>query len=235
MILSNQCWLKDKCVKYLDLTRECECRTSDVFCTKLFKLDYLYSNSLLTTAQRKTITLELAPNDPDMEAFIQLAGIEKSIDQFVKEGRHLYIHSSNPGTGKTAWSIKLLQAYLNKIWFKCDLECKILFVHVPKYLLSVKDNIGKFNSYAQFITDNVLKADLVVWDELGTKSITSYEHEQLLSIINSRIDDEKSNIYTSNMANEQLKELIGDKLYSRVVNLSTVIEFVGEDKRGMYI
>ena len=48
-----------------------------------------------------------------------------------------------------------------------------------------------------------------------------------------RIDMNKSNIYTSNMRPDELKELIGDRLYSRIVKLSTEIEFKGQDKRGL--
>ena len=113
------------------------------------------------------------------------------------------------------------------------MECKALFINVPKFLLSIKDNISNKNEYVEYIKNNVLEADLVVWDEVGTKGLTQFEHENLLSLINMRIDMNKSNIYTSNMRPDELKELIGDRLYSRIVKLSTEIEFKGQDKRGL--
>ena len=127
----------------------------------------------------------------------------------------------------------MIQSYFNKIWYKSDMECKALFINVPKFLLSIKDNISSKNEYVEYIKNNVLEADLVVWDEVGTKGLTQFEHENLLSLINMRIDMNKSNIYTSNMRPDELKELIGDRLYSRIVKLSTEIEFKGQDKRGL--
>ena len=35
------------------------------------------------------------------------------------------------------------------------------------------------------------------------------------------------------MTDEEFKEKLGDRLYSRIVNLSTNIELFGQDKRGI--
>ena len=233
MITSNKCWLKDTCKKYNDVTKECDCRNDDVFCIKLFKLDVLYNKSLLTENQRKRVKFVLDANKADREEYIQLQEIEKNIEKFIKDGNNLYIHSCITGNGKTAWSIRMIHSYSNKTWYKSDMECKALFINVPKVLLSLKDNISNKNEYIEHIKNNVLEADLVVWDEVGTKGLTQFEHENLLSLINTRIDMGKSNIYTSNMRPEELKELLGDRLYSRIVKLSIEIEFKGQDKRGL--
>ena len=233
MITSNKCWLKDTCKKYNDVSKECDCRSDNVFCMKLFKLDVLYNKSLLTENQRKRVKFVLDANKADREEYIQLQEIEKNIEKFIQDGNNLYIHSCITGNGKTAWSIRMIQSYFNKIWYKSDMECKALFINVPKFLLSLKDNISNKNEYIEHIKNNVLEADLVVWDEVGTKGLTQFEHENLLSLINTRIDMCKSNIYTSNMRPEELKELLGDRLYSRIVRLSTEIEFKGQDKRGL--
>lgn len=57
--------------------------------------------------------------------------------------------------------------------------------------------------------------------------------ENLLSIINTRLNNGKSNIYTSNLSGDELQEKIGDRLYSRIINLSEDIEFFSFDKRGI--
>ena len=145
----------------------------------------------------------------------------------------MYIHSNTCGNGKTAWSLRLIQSYLGSIWYKCDLNCKALFINVPRFLLALKDNITDKNDYIQHIKKYVLNADLVVWDEIATKAATQFEHENLLSLINTRIDYNKSNIYTSNLNPDEIKERLGDRLYSRIVNLSTDIELFGSDKRGI--
>ena len=230
MILSNECFLSDKCKKFKN--KECNIEDEN-FCIKLFKLDYLYNESLLTTEQRKYIALRIDADGTDRDEFIQLKNIEENIETFVNNGDSLYIYSHNCGNGKTAWSIRLLQSYFNAIWHKCDLNCKALFINVPRFLLSLKDSISNQNEYIEHIKANILSADMVVWDEIGTKAVTQFEHEHLLSLINARIDSNKSQVFTSNLQPNELKEAVGERLYSRVVNLSTIIELKGADKRGL--
>ena len=230
MIMANKCFLYDNCKKYKAGT--CEL-TEGEFCIKLFKLDYLYAESLLTNNQREYVALRIDADGTDREEFMYLKNIENNIEQFVDEGRSLYIFSETCGNGKTAWSIRLIQAYFNAIWHKCDLNCKALFINVPRFLLELKDNISNKSDYIQQIKSKILEADLVVWDEVATKSVTQFEHENLLSLINSRIDLNKAQIFTSNVAPENLRDIVGDRLYSRVINLSTVLEFKGADKRGL--
>lgn len=201
------------------------------FCMRKFKLDSLYTNSLLTPIQQNHTNLRLDANGTDKEAFKSLKIIENNVEDFVVKGNNLYIHSVITGNGKTAWAIRLMQSYFNKIWYKSDLECRGLFVHVPRFFLALKDAINEKNEYVNHIKSNILKADLVIFDEIGTKNLTSFESENLLNIINTRINEGKSNIYTSNLTPEELKETLGDRLYSRIVNLSTDITFYGQDKR----
>lgn len=230
MILSKDCFLYDSCKKHK--TGKCNLEDNQ-FCIKLFKLDYLYNESLLTPAQREYVALRIDADGTDREEFMYLKNVENSIEEFVGSGKSLYIFSNTCGNGKTAWSIRLIQAYLNAIWHKCDLSCKALFINVPRFLLELKDNISHKSEYIEHIKDSVLSADIVVWDEVATKAVTQFEHEHLLSLINGRIDSGKSQIFTSNVSPENLRDIVGDRLYSRVVNLSTVIEFRGADKRGL--
>ena len=229
MVNTKDCWIKSNCGKYA--TNDCD--NKEEFCVKLFKLDYLFNESLLTDNQRVRIPLRYDADGTDRENFIRLKEIETNIDTWVKDGNNLLIKSSNCGNGKTAWSIRLIQAYLDKIWHMSDFSCKALFINVPRLMLSLKDNISSTNDYANHIKLNVLDADIVVWDEIGTKSVTSFEHENLLNFINARIEAGKSNVYTSNLDFEQLKASVGDRLYSRIVNYSEVITFNGKDKRGL--
>lgn len=230
MILSNNCFLHDRCKKFNN--KECNLE-DEIFCIKLFKLDYLYNESLLTDQQRKYIALRIDADGTDRDEFLKLKDIESNIENFIENGESLYIYSSNCGNGKTAWSIRLIQSYFNNIWHKCDLNCKALFINIPRFLLALKDSISNENPYVEHIRKNVLSADIVVWDEIGTKAVTQFEHEHLLSLINARIDSNKSQIFTSNLEPEELREAVGERLYSRVVNLSNIIQLKGSDKRGL--
>lgn len=232
MILSDQCWLKETCKKYNNPKVNCECRSANIYCEKLFSLNYLYKESLLSPHQYMPIRLYCSEQDPDVAQFRTLATIEKDIVNFVQSGQNVYIHSVCCGNGKTSWAIKLLHAYLNKTWMNSTLKCKTLFINVPRFLLALKDNITNQSDYIDHIKQNVLSADLVVWDEVATKALSVYEHEHLLSLINTRLDCGKSNIYTSNLTLAEVQDKLGERLYSRITGMSVNIEFVGGDKRG---
>lgn len=229
MITSKDCYLFEKCKKYVN--DKCHL-ADDTFCIKLFKLNYLYDEAQLSPKQRIYIPLYIDADGTDREAFLKLKEIENSIEDFVNKGENLFLHSSTCGNGKTAWSLRLIQAYLNSIWYKCDLSCKVLFINVPRFLLALKDSITNQSDYIDHIKKHILDVDLVVWDELGIKNATQFEHEHLLNLINTRIDYNKSNVYTSNLNSDELKERLGERLHSRIVNLSTDIELFGKDKRG---
>ena len=227
MLLSNDCFLTETCKK----AEECAREGGNNFCQKLFKLEYLYTESQLSKNQWRYIGLRHDKDGTDKEEYEILKNISLDIENFVKEGKNLYIHSPICGNGKTAWSIRLMQCYFSSIWHKCDFTCHGLYINVPRYLIELKNSISAPSEYVDKIKENILSADLVIFDEIGTKSATPYEYEHLLSMINGRIDYGKSNIYTSNLSNEELMERLGERLYSRIVNLSKEIIFHGKDKR----
>lgn len=227
MITPQECWMKNQCKKYPDCPNP--------FCIKLFKLNQLCDLALLSPKQREHIALYIDADGTDREEFEYLKSIEQHIDKFIAEGNNLYIYSGTTGNSKTSWMLRLLNQYLQKIWAKSDLECRALFINVPRYLLALKDAISNQSDYVDHIKVNALKADLVVFDEVGTKSVTIFEHENLLSIINARLDEGKSNFYTSNLMPQELQQVVGDRLYSRIVNSSINIEFRGKDKRTLTV
>ena len=201
------------------------------FCLRKYKMDSLYSAALMTENQKKHITLRVDEDGTDLEQFKQLAAIEQNIVSFVNEGKNLYLHSANCGNGKSTWSVRLAQAYFNKIWARSEPKCRVLFVSVPRYLLAIKDNISNRNAYAEYIKDNVLEADLVIFDDIAAKMGSEFELTHLLNIIDNRLSLGKSNIYTSNLNRQQLYNALGERLTSRVANMSIDIELFGADKR----
>lgn len=228
MSLCDTCCVSNVCAKHKKGYIE-----ESLFCIKNFKMTTLYDMSLMSQKQRQHIDLHIDADGTDKEEFLLLKQFEDHILDFVNEGKNLYIYSSNCGNGKTSWSLRLLQSYLNKIWYSTPTECKVLFINVPKFFIKLKESISNNNEYIKHIRQYVADCDLVVWDDIGTKVGTEFEVENLLSIINNRIDNGKSNVYTSNIQPEELRRCLGDRLHSRVVNMSTLIHLQGRDKRGL--
>lgn len=203
------------------------------FCIRKYKMDSLYSAALMTEAQKPHLTLKVDADGTDLAQFQQLASIEQNICKFIEEGKNLYIHSANCGNGKSSWSLRLIEAYFNKIWARSEPKCRVLFISVPRFLLALKDNITERNAYVEYIKENVLEADLVVWDDIAAKMGSEFELTHLLNIIDNRLALSKSNIYTSNLNRQQLYSALGERLTSRIANMSIDIELFGSDKRNL--
>ena len=230
MIDTDQCFLHDVCKIY----QKGECHPHE-FCLKLFKTDALYNAGLFTTQQRTHQTLYTDQDGTDRDQFGQLKYIEKNVEQFVSEGSNLYLYSPHCGNGKTSWALRIAQSFVNRIWHKTDIRCRLLFISVPRFFTMIKDNIRTPSEYVKHIKDNVYDCDLVIWDDIGTKIGTEFEIENLLTILDYRISNHKSNIFTSNMSPEDLNVRVGERLYSRIVNTSYNIQLMGKDKRGMKV
>ena len=178
MLYSGDCFVRDSCAKF----SKGLC-PKDSFCLKLFKLESLYDLAMLSESQRKHIDLRIDADGTDRASFVKLRSIEDDIENFIHKGKNIYLYSSNCGNGKTSWAIRLLQSYMNKIWYKTDISCRALFISVPRFFIMLKDNISEKNEYIRKIKENVFDCDLVVWDDIGTKVGTEFEIENLLSII----------------------------------------------------
>ena len=224
------CYIQSSCKKYCNQA----CGVSEeTYCPRISKVDYLFNEALIPIKQRKKFPLRVDADGTDTDVFKQLKLVEQNIEKFIETGSNLFIYSPTAGNGKTSWAIRLIQAHIENIWYKSDLTCRALFISVPRYLIAIKNNISNNDEYAQHIQKNILEADLVVFDDIATKGITQFESENLFSIIDTRINMGKSNIFTSNIIPSQLNDLLGPRLTSRIVNLSTVIQFKGRDKRGL--
>ena len=219
----------EKCPFY-DSCNHIDC---DTFCLKKYKSNHYFELGFIPENKRCKLPLRVDSDGRDIEAFNTLSNVEKNIDKFVYKGSNLYLYSSTAGNGKTSWAFRLLRAYVNKVWYKEDIRPIIMFISVPRFLLELKSNISQKSEYIEEIEKSILDCDLVVWDDIGNKVGTEFEVSHLLSILDTRLNNNKSNIYTSNLNQEDLHSFLGDRLYSRVYNYSTCIEFVGRDKRGI--
>lgn len=217
----DTCWYKRVC------TEKC---TEN--CIR-YKLMYsLFKQSRLPEAQWDY--KYLVCNGADLSNFTQLKAKSESILNFIANGNNLYIHSENCGNGKTSWAIRLMYSYFDKVWHKSCFDCKALFVSVPKFLYNCKRSISQDVKGFEELCNLINEVDLVIWDDIGEMKASDYEHQILFQYIDDRINSKKSNIYTSNKNKEQLEDVLGVRLASRIYNCSECIEFVEEDKRGKY-
>lgn len=189
-------------------------------------MKYLMDNSSIP--KNRQIPKSLVA-DIDLEPYSKLADIKADIVNFVNNGENLFICSKYTGNGKTSWALKLLLKYFDEIWAGNGFRVRGVFVNVPTLLLQLKN----FNHpLSEEYKRNLMEADLVVWDEIASTSISTYDYGNLLMFLDYRFSAGKSNIFTSNATTqEDIEKSVGSKLTSRIWNCSEIVEFRGKDRR----
>lgn len=219
----EKCWYKSICNKE---------RCGETFCIRHYKMDALVHMATMEGNQKYPIQLKLDKEGTDRDAYKLLKDIQNSIVDFVTQGKNLLIYSEFTGNGKTEWAKKLMLSWFDNIWPTTDFECRGLFVSVPKLMAAMKENITSPNEYFQYINDNIINADLVVWDEINYKDYSTFEHDYMLNVISQRHTIGKANIYTTNFDIPQISQKLGARLGSRIIGASIQVKFKGQDKRG---
>ena len=75
---------------------------------------------------------------------------------------------------------------------------------------------GKNNVSKDFL-NNVLNADLLIIDDLGTESINNIKFTELFNIINTRILNNKKTIISTNLSIQNLFSIYEERIVYRIV------------------
>ena len=216
----EKCWYENVCTKFSP-----NCKTS---CIRYLEMIHLMDKSNIPSS--KWFPTTLTPDDCDYDAFCDLADIKDNITDFVSKGSNLYLYSTKTGNGKTTWAIKLMLKYFNDVWPGNGFKCRGIFINVPTLLTRLK-NFNSVDEDFERIKAELPNVDLVIWDDIASTELSSYDHSQLLTYIDQRILADKSNIFTGNLGNPEITKALGTRLASRVWNNSIRIELKGRDKR----
>ena len=181
----------------------------------------------------KWVPLKLRPGK-DRSAFIRLQEIKDDIENWTKKGGNLYIYSDTFGNGKTSWAIKLMLAYFNKVWAGNGFRRRGIFVSVPEFIDRNREIINNRDEEFVKIREDLLKCDLVIWDDISSIKLTDFNHAILFNYIDARMLANKANIFTGNVDYEGMVKNLGGRLASRIWNGSEIVQFVDQDKRGVY-
>ncbi len=221
--MNDKCLYKSVCSKTTD---DEICSTS---CIRYLQISRLIELSNLPELYKTPIRIHSENAQDDIYAYTRLKQIKNNIVDFIKNGKNLYICSKYCGNAKTSWATKMMLKYFDATWSNSYDYTRGLYVHVPTLLSDLKN----FNNKPEYIS-RIKDADLVIWDDLATKlnQLSEYEHEQLLILIDNRVANKKSNIYTSNITTEaELIANVGIRLTSRIYNSSEIVELVSADYR----
>lgn len=185
-----KCYASDYCQK-----DKSSC--SDV-CGGYRVLRALYNLSRIPERYRYTIALK-PENGEDLEAFTVLDNYKNDVLNMVDEGRGLYIWGKSTGNGKTSWACKIMSYFFRKIAFNTGLENEGLYIFLPTFLEDLRDNYDNKDPEFDEILRMIKTCRLLIIDDIGAERVTDWVRERMVSIINTRVSNNLTTIYTSNL------------------------------------
>lgn len=90
-----------------------------------------------------------------------------------------------------------------------------------------KDNFSKVNSIIENITDS----DFIFIDDIGAENMSDWNSEMMYLIINEAYNKEKVLFISTNLSDEDFAKKYGDRIASRVGEMTVAIEMPEKDWR----
>ena len=136
------------------------------------------------------------------------------------------------GVGKTHLAVSILKG-LTERGFDC------LFYEFGALLKEIQDSYNPVSQTSELkVLSPVLEAEILVLDEIGASKPTDWVRDTMAHIINSRYNDKKLTIFTTNYADEPrskheetLEDRIGIRLRSRLFEMCKTVVISGSDFR----
>ena len=147
----------------------------------------------------------------------------RDIDANLDAGHGLWL-MGDVGTGKTTLAMIVSKAAL-------DAGRSVAIYSLPRLLNLIRGAIETEAGMVGFL-ERLAAVDLLHIDDLGVENTTEWVLEQLYSIVNTRYEDERAMIVTTNLLYEELIAQLGERTVSRLVAIcGNGLPLYGEDDR----
>jgi DNA replication protein DnaC len=139
------------------------------------------------------------------------------------------------GVGKTHLSIAILRSLIEK-----GIPC--LFYEFGSLLKEIQNSYNPISQTSELkVLASVFEAEVLVLDELGASKPTDWVKDTMMQIINTRYNDHKLTIFTTNYLDgcrnehdETLEDRIGVRLRSRLFEMCKTVQIEGKDYRRQF-
>jgi len=142
----------------------------------------------------------------------EVRGYVRAIDQRLDEGRGIWF-VGGVGTGKTTLAMLISKAAM-------EADRTVAIYSLPRLLALLRDT---YDDDAQFslneLIDRLCSVDLLHIDDVGAEQSSAWVLEQLYTIVNTRYEDGRALVLTTNLGQEGLVEQIGPRTVSRIYEI----------------
>jgi DNA replication protein DnaC len=153
----------------------------------------------------------------------------RTVAQQLDEGRGLWF-TGDVGTGKTTLAMLISKAAMQA-------DRTVAIYSLPRLLALLRDTYQDDAQYSlNELIDRLSAVDLLHVDDVGAEQTSPWVLEQLYTIVNTRYEEGKAILLTTNLVtiqgDEALREQIGDRTVSRVYEIcGDPKTMFGEDRR----
>jgi DNA replication protein DnaC len=140
------------------------------------------------------------------------------------------------GVGKTHLSVAIIRDLIEKKGIPS------LFYEFGSLLKAIQNSYNPISQTSELkVLAPVFEAEVLVLDELGASKPTDWVRDTMMQIINTRYNDRKLTIFTTNYldgrrkeTDETLEDRIGVRLRSRLYEMCKTVQIEGEDYRRKF-
>jgi DNA replication protein DnaC len=136
----------------------------------------------------------------------------RSIDQRLDEGRGIWF-VGGVGTGKTTLAMLISKAAM-------EADRTVAIYSLPRLLGLLRDTYDEDAQYSlNELIDRLCSVDLLHIDDVGAEQSSAWVLEQLYTIVNTRYEDGRAMLLTTNLDRRELEEQIGPRTVSRIYEI----------------
>ncbi len=210
--------------------RACQCV---IRLARQLRREELLEGSALSLASFDSLNANVYPTDFDPIAGMPVREYMAGILDFLRQYAETFdLRSSslllfgNAGLGKTHAALAIAGRVLDRGY-------DVIYVSAQDVCVQLERD--RFEDDCTLM-DAMLEADLLILDDLGTESLSSYTLSCLYTLVNTRMGRRLPTIYTTNIVDSALLEKrYTEKIASRLSGSCQPVEFLGNDVRQLQV
>lgn len=202
---------------------DCRCRAGRIARRRAAALEARIPNRYRSLSFEQLEGGDLSPYSGQIAMVRHFA---RRIGENLDGGRSMWIEG-DVGTGKTALAMLVSKAALES-------GRTVAIYSMPRLLALIRESIEREEGVVGFL-ERLSAVELLHIDDLGAENQTDWALEQLYTIVNSRYEEQRSIVLTTNLDHARAREQIGDRIVSRLVEMcgDTVVHLHGDDRRSL--
>ena len=147
-----------------------------------------------------------------------------NFDLYKQTGKGLLLTGIS-GTGKTHLVASITNYLLKQL-------VSVVFVVVPDILQDIRNTYNYNGAEVESrIMYGLNECDLLILDDIGVEKKSDWTIEKIFTIIDNRYSNQKPIIYTTNCSSDDLKERVGNRSFSRIIETTEILKLTCDNYR----